>query len=77
MKSNLTDRITVLYNLIVIVFIAIFRAEIDGYAYHLAFNLSAILLVLLLSLQRETSTSFRIMSLWYPVVLYALFYYQT
>ena len=77
MNLNPTDRITILYNLLVIIFIAIFRAKIDGYAYHLAFNLSAILLVILLSLQRSSSTSLRIMSLWYPVVLYALFYYQT
>ena len=77
MNLNLTDRITLLYNLLVIIFVSIFRAKIGGYPFHLAFNLSVILLVLLLSLQRHTSTSFRVMSLWYPVVLYALLYYQT
>jgi len=71
-----TDRITILYNFILVIFILIFRVKIAAYAYHLAFNLSVILLVLLLSLRRS-SLSVRTVSLWYPLVLYALFYYQT
>jgi membrane-associated phospholipid phosphatase len=74
---NATDRITILYNLILVIFIFIFRDKIAVYAYHLAFNLSVILMVLLLSFGRRSKLPVRIMSLWYPLVLYALLYYQT
>jgi membrane-associated phospholipid phosphatase len=91
LSLNATDRITVLYSAVVAVFIFVFRAKIAAYGYHLAFNLSAILLVLLLSLGRgsslrKTGTALRGMSipailstlsLWYPLILYAFFYYQT
>lgn len=77
MNLNATDRITILYNFILVIFIFIFRVKIAAYTYHLAFNLSVILLILLLSLRRRSSDSARIVSLWYPLVLYSLFYYQT
>lgn len=77
MNFNRTDKITILYNLLVIAFISSFWTRIDGYAYHLTFNLSVILLVFLLSLQRNSSNWIRAFSLWYPVLLYALLYYQT
>jgi len=72
-----TDRITVLYNFILVIFICIFRVKISAYAYHLAFNLSVILLVLFLSFRRRGRLSVATVSLWYPMGLYALFYYQT
>jgi membrane-associated phospholipid phosphatase len=74
---NATDRITILYNLSLVIFIVIFRVKIAEYAYHLAFNLSVILMVLLLSFKRRSSLSVCAMSLWYPLVLCGLLYYQT
>jgi membrane-associated phospholipid phosphatase len=74
---NATDRITILYNFILVIFIFIFRGKIAAYATHLAFNLSVILLVLLLSFRRRSRLPVWTVSLWYPLVLYALFYYQT
>jgi len=74
---NATDRITILYNFILVLFIFIFRVKIEAYAYHLAFNLSVILIVLCLSLGRRSRLSVATVSLWYPLGLYALFYYQT
>jgi len=78
LNLNATDRITILYNVILVIFIFIFRDKIAAYAHHLAFNLSVILMVLLLSFRRRSSLSARTMvSLWYPAVLYWLLYYQT
>ena len=74
---NATDRITILYNFILVIFAVIFRVKIAAYAYHLAFNLSVILIVLLLSLRRRSSLLVCTVSLWYPLVLYGLLYYQT
>jgi membrane-associated phospholipid phosphatase len=74
---NATDRITILYNFILVIFTFIFRVKIAAYAYHLAFNLSVILIVLLLSFRRRSSSSVCKVSLWYPLVLYGLLYYQT
>ena len=70
MNLNATDRITILYNFILVIFIFIFRVKIAAYAYHLAFNLSVILLILLVSLRRRSSDVACIVSLWYPLVLY-------
>jgi membrane-associated phospholipid phosphatase len=74
-----TDKITILYNFILVIFTFIFRVKIAAHAYHLAFNLSVILLVLLLSFKRKGRSSLSVgtVSLWYPLGLYALFYYQT
>jgi membrane-associated phospholipid phosphatase len=72
-----TDRITILYNFILVIFVFIFRVKIEAYAYHLAFNLSVILLVLCLSFGRRSCLSVGTVSRWYPLVLYALLYYQT
>ena len=95
LSLNATDRVTILYNVIVVIFTFIFRVKIAAYGCHLAFNLSVILLVLLLSLGRRSSlrkigtgTSdvlrdmpvpafLRTLSLWYPLILYSFFYYQT
>jgi membrane-associated phospholipid phosphatase len=94
LSLNATDRITILYSVIVTIFIFVFRAKIAAYGYHFAFNLSVILLVLLLSLSRRsnlragTGTSdvlrdtpvpalLSTLSLWYPLLLYGFFYYQT
>ena len=77
MNLNATDRITILYNVILVIFTFIFRVKIAAYATHLAFNLAVILLVLLLSFRRRSSLSVGTVSLWYPLVLCALFYYQT
>jgi membrane-associated phospholipid phosphatase len=74
---NATDRITILYNVILIIFIFIFRDKIAVYEYHLVFNLSVILMVLLVSFRRRSNFWVRAVSLWYPLVLYALLYYQT
>jgi hypothetical protein len=76
-KLNATDRITILYNFTLVLFTFIFRAKIAAYAYHLAFNLSVILLVLFLSFRRRSSLTVGTVGLWYPLGLYALFYYQT
>src|SRR5208283_1456207 len=62
---------------ILVIFILIFRDKIAAYAYHLTFNLSVILMVLVLSFRRKGSLWVRTASLWYPLVLYALLYYQT
>jgi membrane-associated phospholipid phosphatase len=72
-----TDRITILYNFILVIFIFIFRVKIAAYATHLAFNLSVILLILFLSFRRRNSLPGATVSLWYPLGLYPLFYYQT
>jgi membrane-associated phospholipid phosphatase len=74
---NNTDRVTILYNFILVIFTFIFRVKIAAYAYHLAFNLSVIFVVLLLSFRRRSSFSVYTVSLWYPLVLYGLLYYQT
>jgi membrane-associated phospholipid phosphatase len=72
-----TDRITLLYNFILIIFIFIFRVKITAYATHLAFNLSVILLVLLLRFRRRNRSKVCTVCLWYPLILYGLLYYQT
>ena len=77
MNVTATDRLTILYNLILVLFVVIFRVKIAAYPYHLAFNLAVILLVLFLSFRRRSSLAVRTVSRWYPLVLYALFYYQT
>ena len=77
MNLKATDRITIFYNFILVIFIVVFRVKIAGYAYHLAFNLSVILIVLLLSFSRRSRLSVCTVSLWYPLALYALLYYQT
>ena len=77
MNLNATDRITILYNFILVIFTFFFRVKIAAYAYHLAFNLSVILVVLFLSFRRRGSLSAFTVSLWYPLVLYGLLYYQT
>jgi len=74
---NATDRITVLYNFILVIFIFIFRVKLAAYAYHLAFNLSVILIVLLLSFRKKGSSFACTVSLGYPLVLFGLLYYQT
>jgi membrane-associated phospholipid phosphatase len=74
---NLTDKITILYNFLVVIFVSVFWTKIDGNGYHLSFNLSVILLVLLLSLYGKRSPALRVFHLWYPVLLYGLLYYQT
>jgi membrane-associated phospholipid phosphatase len=74
---NATDRITVLYSFILVIFTIIFSVKIAGYAYHLAFNLSVILIVLSLSFRRKSGLLVGVVSLWYPLVLYGLLYYQT
>jgi membrane-associated phospholipid phosphatase len=74
---NATDRITILYNLVLVVFVIIFREKIAAYAYHLLFNLSVILVVLLLSSTRKSRLPVRAVSLGYPFILYGLLYYQT
>jgi membrane-associated phospholipid phosphatase len=74
---NATDRITILYNLILVIFIFIFRIKIAAYECHLVFNLSVILIVLFVSLGRRCSSSVCTASLWVPLVLYGLLYYQT
>ena len=73
---NATDRVTILYNVIVVIFAFIFRVKIAAYGYHLAFNLSVILLILFLCL-RKGNVLARTASMWYPLALYAPLYYQT
>ena len=77
MNLKATDRITLLYNVILVIFIFIFRVKIAAYATHLAFNLSVILIVLLLSFRRRCRLSVCTVWLWYPLILYGLLYYQT
>jgi membrane-associated phospholipid phosphatase len=74
---NATDRITILYNFILVIFIYLFRVKIAAYACHLAFNLAVILIVLFASFRSKSSLSACMVSLWYPLVLYGMFYYQT
>jgi membrane-associated phospholipid phosphatase len=74
---NATDRITIIYNLILVIFVFIFRVKIAAYTYHLAFNLFVILIVLFLCFRRKSSLPVCTASLWVPLVLYGLFYYQT
>lgn len=77
MNLNSTDRITILYNFILVIFIIIFRGEIAAYLRHLAFNLSVIGIVLFLSLMKRGNKTARAIGLWYPFILYGLLYYQT
>ena len=77
MNLNATDRITILYNFILVIFIFIFRPKIPAFTYHLAFNLSAILLVTVLRRRNMRSLTLRILSLWYPLFFYPFLYYQT
>ena len=77
MNLNATDKITILYSFIVAIFTVIFRVKIPAYPCHLAFNLSVIFLVLLLSFMRQRSLTVFTVSLWYPLILYVLLYYQT
>ena len=77
MNLNATDRVTVLYNFTLVIFTFIFSAKIAGYPYHIAFNLSVILIVLFLGFRRKSSLLVGTVSLWYPLVLYGLLYYQT
>jgi membrane-associated phospholipid phosphatase len=72
-----TDRLTLLYNFILVILVFIFRGKIAAYATHLAFNLSVILLVLFLSFRRRSRLPVDAVSLWVPLGLCALFYYQT
>jgi membrane-associated phospholipid phosphatase len=77
---NATDRVTILYSVFVVIFTFLFRVKIAAYGCHLAFNLSVILGVLLLSLGRPSSsikTGAGVLSLSYPLILYGMFYYQT
>jgi len=74
---NATDRITILYNLILVIFTFVFRAKIPAYAHDLELNLSVVLIVLLLSFWRKSSLWVCRVSLWYPLVLYGPLYYQT
>ena len=53
LSVNGTDRVTILYNVIVFIFTLMFRDRIAEYGYHLAFNLSVILLVLFVSMSRR------------------------
>ena len=71
------DRITVLYNFILVIFIFIVRVKIAAYACHLACNLTVILIVLSVSLGRRSSLPVCTASLRYPLVLYGLLYDQT
>jgi membrane-associated phospholipid phosphatase len=59
-----------------VIFSFIFRVKIPAYAYHLGFNLLIILVVLLLSFRRRSSSWVGTLSLWYPSVLLWLLYYQ-
>ena len=77
MKLNSTDRLTIIYNLIVIFFVIIFWQKIDLQTYHIAFNLSVVVIILLLCLNRWKHKIFFILSLWYPLVLYAFLHYQS
>ena len=77
MNLNAIDKITILYNFILVIFTFILRAKIAAYAYHLTFNLSVILIVLLLSFRKRSNLSVFTVSLWYPFILYGLLYYQT
>jgi membrane-associated phospholipid phosphatase len=77
MNLNATDRITILYNCFLLVFTFIFRVKIAAYPYHLAFNLSVVLVVIFLSFRKKSSLLVWTVSLWYPLVLYSLLYYQT
>jgi membrane-associated phospholipid phosphatase len=79
-RLNATDRVTILYSIIVIIFTFIFRVKITAYGCHLAFNFSVILLVLLMGLGKGSSlmkAGVGALGLWYPLILYSLFYYQT
>jgi membrane-associated phospholipid phosphatase len=93
LSVNGTDRVTILYNVIVVGFTLIFRNRIAEYGCHLAFNLSLVLGVLLVSMSRKSRldaaatgtgapvasgpTVPGVLSLWYPLILYGCLYYQT
>jgi membrane-associated phospholipid phosphatase len=76
-KLNVTDRVTLLYNFLVVIFVITFRTKIGAYTYHLAFNLSVIFTILLLSLERRRKGLIHLLRYWYPLVLYTFLYYQT
>lgn len=76
-NGTATDRITMLYNFLLIIFTFIFRGRIAGYAAHLAFNSLVILLILFLRSRTRSSRSAGTVRLWVPLGLYGLLYYQT
>lgn len=77
MNLNGTDRITIIYNLILVLFTILFWQKIALAPMHIIFNLSVIFIVLILSRNRGKHPIILIMSLWYPLVFYAFFHYQS
>ncbi|MDH3259316.1 MAG: phosphatase PAP2 family protein [Deltaproteobacteria bacterium] len=77
MKWNWTDKITLLYNLFLVIFVITFRAKIGNYACHIVFNLGIISGVILFSRAKKHQPLMHIFHLWYPIFLYTFLYYQT
>ena len=76
-RFNATDAATAVYSLFVLLFVLLFRARIPGAGLHALFNADVVLLVFLVCLIKEKWNGFRIVWLWYPIALYAFFYYQS
>ena len=76
-RFNATDVATAVYSLFVLLFVLLFRARIPGAGLHALFNADVVLLVFLVCLLKEKWNGFRIVWLWYPIALYAFFYYQS
>ena len=76
-RFNATDAATAAYSLFVLLFVLLFRARIPGAGLHALFNADVVLLVFLVCLLKEKWNGFRIVWLWYPIALYAFFYYQS
>ncbi|MHB8765792.1 MAG: phosphatase PAP2 family protein [Deferrisomatales bacterium] len=75
-----TDALTVGYNLFVLAFVLAFRERILAAPAHAALNGGVILIVLWLGRLRRRRPEMRLfslLSLWHPLALYALLYYQT
>lgn len=77
MNFNGTDRITLCYNLILVLFTLVFWQKIAQPTTHILFNLFVIIIVLTLSRSRGKNPLIFLVSLWYPLVLYAFFHYQS
>lgn len=76
-RLNQTDRITLLYNLILVIFVLTFKGKIESYTFHLIFNVGIISLVFLIGFLGRRHVGLRLVQLWYPIVIYTFLYYQT
>ena len=72
-----TGKITLFYNLAVALFVILFKEKVEGFSSHLLFNGTVILIVIIVETTSWKNRLGRICALWYPMILFTFFYYQT